>query len=207
MNKKLLTATLIAGAMSISTLGAFAESGDTIECATQIIQAELKEFISITPKDCGTTPLIDTDTGHLDGDLKSEFDVKLNYSPNLRLSASVVSDTGEETAFFQKGSGDDVYIVLAHVDNKPTTSAIANIISGTTSAPSNSNVIAYPISLDLDGPISTPNFSDNIYTFSGAPGESTVTTNIGQAVFADSYDLTDSAGTYQAVVKLCAVTP
>ena len=204
MNKKLLAASLLAGGMVFTGVGV-----NAAECGTQIIRATLAEFASIKPDNsvvCATQ--IDPDDGDLNAALQSKFDVKLNYAPDLKLSATAESTTGDEVAFFKKGS--DVYIVLANITNKPTTAAIGDIVGGSPAAANNSNAISYKISgLNLTGALSgkTPVFNTDCYEIEGAPGISTVVTNVDVTALADTYDLTDTAGTYEAEVKLCTVTP
>ncbi len=202
MKKKLLTTTLIMGALAISGVANAATPS-----ATQQLQCTLGAYINITPDNTAvTSATINVDSGVLSNPLTSKFNIQLNSPQTLYLRANALSKSNtNEKAFFQNGT--DVYVILAHTTNKPTVAAMNNAKSGSAAADQNPNVIAYKVTgVTLGGTSSdvTPSYDEDSYQYEIAalPGLSSATTTIATSIAPNTYSYLDTAGTYQAVVTL-----
>lgn len=209
INKKL--AGLLAATLLSSIIQPSAEALST--SATQIVQANLGTYLDIQAITDGTTLLtnIDPDLGGLTAELVSKFRVRYNntaLSQALYLQATTVSNTpSNENAFFSQGS--NVYLILSNTTNKPSPAAIADCKASPPTPANNANAIAYSVSGVTLTPAGTaPSYDDvkNQYNISVAAGETIVTTTIGQSVLPTTYSFLDTAGTYEATLKL-TITP
>lgn len=200
MKQKLLAALLIMGACCSINQANAATS------ATQTLSATLGSYVDISPDNTAVlTGTIDPNTGNLNQNLTSKFNIRLNSNTTLYLRATALSSTTTEQAFFKNGS--NIYVTLANTTNKPTVAAITNAKSATPDDTQNANVIAYPITgVTMSGTSAsvTPNYNatTNQYEIAALTGASGATTTISQTVVPNTYSYLDTAGTYQAVVTL-----
>ncbi|MFI3299910.1 MAG: hypothetical protein R3Y28_00670 [Candidatus Gastranaerophilales bacterium] len=209
IRRKLLVAGLL---MAGFVATGFTTTAQAATSAEQILQVELGGFVDIEADDKGSclSGDIDTDTGKLEKDLTSKFDIKANCKQDLYLYAKAGSASGPQNAFYEDDGA--VYVALASIDNVPTDSAFNNVVAGNASnADDNPNVIAYQVSgVALSGASSgnTPVFSntEKQYEINAEPGLTSATTTIATDVALNTYSYVDTAGTYQATVTLTSTS-
>ncbi len=126
------------------------------------------------------------------------------------LTAKVnTSDSANVNAYSQNGS--TVYLLLGNTANLPTTSAINDVKTNSPTPINNKNVIAYPITNTLTN-LSSATLTNNAaygglcYVIkTGSSQKGTIKQAIGTAPMNNTYSsITDTAGTYQAVLTLTA---
>lgn len=126
------------------------------------------------------------------------------------LTAKVnTSDSRNLNAYSQNGS--ITYLLLGNVANLPTSSAINDIKTNSPTTINNKNVIAYPI-INTFTNLSSATLTDNAaygglcYVIkTGSNQKGTIKQAIGTTPMNNTYSsITDTAGTYQAVLTLTA---
>ncbi len=133
-------------------------------------------------------------------------DDKYDYILTAKINTS---DSGNVNAYSQNGS--TAYLLLGNITNLPTVSVINDIKTNSPTLANNKNVIAYPITNTLTN-LSSATLTNNAtygglcYVIkTGSNQKGTIKQAIGTTPMNNTYSsITDTAGTYQAVLTLTA---
>lgn len=133
-------------------------------------------------------------------------DDKYDYILTAKVNSS---DSGNLNAYSQNGSS--VYLLLGNITNLPTSSAINDIKTNSPTLTNNKNVIAYTVTNTLTN-LSSITLTNNAaygglcYVIkTGSSQNGTIKQAISTAPMNNTYSvITDTAGTYQAILTLTA---
>ena len=173
--------------------------------ASQTAQADLaiefKEFLRIQTVTSAVLIANITDkTGNLYAPLTSRFKVISNcgHTQTLFLKAEAITEGGNESAMFERGGR--VYLAFTNVDEKPTSTDLANCKMGTDPKYS-PGVVAYPVT-SIMGAKNEYLRGQGKYKIYINNGTTDISVNVGSHVLRNSFDSNDPQGFYQATLSL-----
>lgn len=172
----------------------------------QYFVASLGETNSVAFTGGATSSSINVDTGALASAIKPSFVMSTNKtSTDLTLSATTNYSGGSTNGLFNISG--TPYIILTNSTSLPALTSITNIKTGTPTATSNPNAIAYPITgpATVSGTItSTYNTTNNSWTLRIVKKglvNSSLTIPAGSSL-SGTYSIIDESGSYQATITL-----
>lgn len=149
---------------------------------------------------------IDSDTGLLSTVLNPGFIITTNSPQTYTLTMSATATTSGGTTNPIFAIGTSRYIVLTNNTVLPTASSVNNITSGSPTASSNPNAIAYPINDPTTTTGLTVTYSSTnrnwLLTLNRAGNTTTVLVIPANTPLANSFSTDDEAGDYKATVTL-----
>ena len=156
----------------------------------------------------GSSVTVNPMTGVITGELTAEFELDSNIIGENQvfvMTSSVQTQSGNISGYDSQGN-----LLFTNISNLPTSADIAEALSH---SGNNCNVIVYPVTVVTTSPLTSQYQTDyetygNCYVINVNGGESgTVSQNVSSSPLANTFHNTrDTAGTYQAVITITAIT-
>jgi len=202
LNKKLITLliTIIAGGLS----------ANADPEAELLLRSGVSPTVSIEKNAASVeSDTVNVETGRHAGNLKSVFTLQTNGTDedyDFIMTSTVLIEGGTESGYGTYGGNPT--ILFGNIDNLPTLSDVSNAKAA---GSSNCNVIAYPISLIVSGPMTatyTPGhatYGDCVVIRLNGKTSGSILQSVNAAPVSGTYIVgQDTAGNYKATVTLTA---
>jgi len=204
MRKEIITKLLILSLLAFSGVEAYADTQADLMFRTTVPRATSIKKTNRSASPVTVNPL----TGVITGELTAEFELDSNIIGENQvfvMTSSVQTQSGNVSGYDSEGN-----LLFTNISNLPTSADISEALSH---SGNNCNVIVYPVTVVTTSPLTSEYQTDyetygNCYVINVNGGESgTVSQNVASSPIASTFHNTrDTAGTYQAVITITAVT-
>lgn len=219
--KKMKLTKLLPAALALMLMSTAVYAEDQSNSAQSVMTLNLAPYIKITT----STAAVSSDTGYgqdygsitINTDLAPTFKV-INNDPSRVIylkGTAPVSGSGTTNALYGGADGSDMKIVFTNTSNAPADTSVQNITSGSPTASSNPNAIAFSMASTItpqentgaENPASVEFSEEDGIKYPIKNGIYDFAYNITGDNITNTFDTNDTNGTYQATLTLTTAQP